>query len=375
MYEARLQPCVSSLHRHASQVAQPLRQRTAAVHALQARLQGGWRADGHRFLGRRAVRLFRRQPVLGTLVAWLPPAPPVVPKQPAADADADAADAAVPDADADDDNGADAEAPPRAPPSPPALRRCSSRTVAPPSEFWRAAGGPSDAPRRRSSSPPRATRRGPMVVGEDAVLFRLLHDDGDEEDLEEEEAVEALGLYATGRYGSDRCVILSLAAATAAAAAAAATPTAHAAAAVGTGASPSAATAYLAPRATRHSHLALRPAPRLKKAKARPLAPMAGATEAAEAAEVAAEEEDEWQVEGHPLLRQEVARTFGRGAAAQVAFGLITRWLPADAATGDGALLHCLSTPLLSPYCSLTAPLLHPYCTLTTPLLPPYSPS
>ena len=44
----------------------------------------------------------------------------------------------------------------------------------------------------------RATRRGPLVVGEDAMLFRLLHDDGDEEDLEETEAAEALGLYATG---------------------------------------------------------------------------------------------------------------------------------------------------------------------------------
>ena len=43
------------------------------------------------------------------------------------------------------------------------------------------------------------------------MLFRLLHDDGDEEDLEETEAAEALGLYATGRYGSDRCVIPSLA--------------------------------------------------------------------------------------------------------------------------------------------------------------------
>ena len=168
-------------------MAQPLRQRTAAVHALQARLQDGWRADGHRFLGRRAVRLFRRQPVLGTLVAWLPPALPEVPKQPAT---ATAAAAAGDDADDDNDDGADADAdaPPRAPPSPPALRRCSSRSVVPPSEFWRATGGPSDAPRRRSSSPPRATRRGPLVVGEDAMLFRLLHDDGDEEDLDEEEA-------------------------------------------------------------------------------------------------------------------------------------------------------------------------------------------
>ena len=139
-------------------VALPLQQRTAAVHAVQARLQKGWRADGHRFLGRRAVRLFRRQPVLGTLVAWLPPE---APKQPTAAADDDDDD--------DDGAGAPPRAPPRAPPSPPALRR-SGRAVAPPSEFWRATGGPSEPPpRRRPASPPRPTRRGPLLVGEDAT--------------------------------------------------------------------------------------------------------------------------------------------------------------------------------------------------------------
>ena len=144
-------------------------------HALQAQLHGGWLADGHRFLGRRAVRLFRRQPVLGTVVAWLPPARPKPAEPTAATAAANgAADADDADDDA-EDAGADAnaDAPPPAPPSPLALRRLPSRAAAPRIGDCSVAAlelGWGDA--HRSSSPARrAARRGPLLVGDADMIF------------------------------------------------------------------------------------------------------------------------------------------------------------------------------------------------------------